>query len=865
MSKAIYNCDDVKRLVTCRAYLESQGIRLDAASRCVATWRGGTHPNVHVSAKDGMELWHDFKTTHGGTVIDLCMEVEGFTDAQMAANALGERFNVPQKHKKQKPAVRTRGQMLTEAGFSHVTTYEYADADGNPMYYVDRYEWRNPFSPVPDGFKRKEFVQRTPEHEGLDADTPQLLYKLPQVAAETGTVYIAEGEKDVETLCAWGLTATSNSGGASKGGSKKWPTAMNKYLVGKDVVVLADNDENGQAHADNLREVLAPVAKSIRVLTVSKLPKGDVTDWAEQEGGTKDRLLELVSASLPVATRAVEDDATATALANAKLANETPFANYVVAFREGSSGRSRRVDEPRPINDLVADVHTRLLGFPKRLGDYTLFDHDRDTGRIEILDGKDALFAWIGQKSKRCVVWKKIDGAVSKGELYSGLLRAAPRYEKTSDIPDFPMRKDVYYTFGNIPRPTPGHGAFKKLLSFFDPEDDASAALLAAFFAAPMYFKYGFQRPCWIIDSHEARGVGKTTLVNRVAELYGCKPICTNRNELERNAQELLKRIVSVTGRASRILLLDNLKGKFDDPQFADLVTAPSISGRAPYGHGEEFRPNDLTFVITSNSAVIGSDIASRAFMVFLSRPPKKQNWTSDVIRHITDNRIEILGDIYDICNTVRAPAGLRTYTRVPDFEREVVYPMCGDERRFSAAMESMLAARDSANSDAEIARDAVDTIRDELRKTVTGFDPDTGIVFLRTNVVTFWLKSLKLDAQDVWNMVNTKQIKCFHRTIKAFPRYGSHPLRGRGFMYIGPNVIPPETAEVKILRMSGEKSVVIAGSEQSQRLMRDLADEGWFARATSVVDADAECSDEQADAPQQQISNEIPTEALPL
>ena len=95
MSKAIYNCDDVKRLVTCRAYLESRGIRLDAASRCVATWRGGKHPNVHVSEKDGMELWHDFKTTHGGTVIDLCMEVEGFTDAQMAANALGERFNVP--------------------------------------------------------------------------------------------------------------------------------------------------------------------------------------------------------------------------------------------------------------------------------------------------------------------------------------------------------------------------------------------------------------------------------------------------------------------------------------------------------------------------------------------------------------------------------------------------------------------------------------------------------------------------------------------------------------------------------------------------------------------------------------------------
>lgn len=859
----IYDFNDVKRLVSCRQYLASRGIELNAASRCAAVWRGGKNPNVHVYEKDGQEQWKDFKTEQGGSVIDLAMVVEGFSDIQNAANALGERFNVPPKAKKQKAApLVTRAQMLLGKGFVLDTTYDYTDETGKPVYYVDRYRWPNPFAEPPEGFKAKEFVQRTTKHEGLDADTPQLLYHLPEVIASK-EVFIVEGEKDVETLRKWGFTATTNSGGASKDGSKKWPVAMNQHLQGKDVVVIADNDDKGQAHAQNLRDLLTPIAASLRVLTISALPKGDVTDWKEKEKGTAKKLRAAVDA-LPVPVRKdAESEEVAAAVATAKMANIVPLSNYTERSVEGKNGRRKVIDEPRTINDLIEDVHTRFLGFPKRIGDNSLFDHDRDTNTIEVLENRDALFAWIGRKSKHVIKWKKLDDSVTKSELFHGLIKCATRYEKTSSVPDYPMRKDVYYTFRDKLKPTPEHEAFKTLLSHFSPDGDAFSAMLAVFFAAPMFFRPGVQRPCWIIDSHEARGVGKTTLVNLVANLYGCRPISTNRNELERNQQELLKRIVSVSGRDSRILLLDNLKGFFDDPQWAEFVTTPSFSGRSPYGHGEESRLNDLTFVITSNSANIGSDTESRSFMIFLKRPVSVEGWSKSVLEYIARRRMDIFGDIYDILTTAAIPADLHTRTRVPDFEREIVYPICGSKECFDFVMESMIAERESANTDSERARDIVDDVREGLRKAITGFDPDTGIAFIRTNAMGFWLKNQKLDTQDLWNMINTKQITCFHRTIRAFPRNHSHRFHGRGFLYIGPNAIPPATPDVPILRLSGDKTIVLLGVEQSARLMRQLAEEGWFSRATDVVDAESE-DDDNCDYAQV-TQPEIPPEDVSL
>src|SRR5687767_9716487 len=89
-----------------------------------------------------------------------------------------------------------------------VKEYDYTDAGGRTLYQVVRFE-------------PKDFRQRRPDgRDGWIWDlegVPRVLYRLPEVLAlEKGsTVWLVEGEKDVETLREHGLVATTNAQGAN--------------------------------------------------------------------------------------------------------------------------------------------------------------------------------------------------------------------------------------------------------------------------------------------------------------------------------------------------------------------------------------------------------------------------------------------------------------------------------------------------------------------------------------------------------------------------------------------------------------------------------------------------------------------------
>src|SRR5262249_33652009 len=80
---------------------------------------------------------------------------------------------------------------------------------------------------------------------------------------------------------------------------RKWTAAHSRYLSGKDVVILPDNDADGQAHCQIVVETLNGIVASLRVVNLPDLPeKGDVTDWKEN-GGTVDQLHALVDSTAP--------------------------------------------------------------------------------------------------------------------------------------------------------------------------------------------------------------------------------------------------------------------------------------------------------------------------------------------------------------------------------------------------------------------------------------------------------------------------------------------------------------------------------------------------------------------------------------
>jgi hypothetical protein len=90
-------------------------------------------------------------------------------------------------------------------------------------------------------------------------------------------VFWPEGEKDCDTLAARGELAFC-FGGCGDG----LPDFDSNILAGRDVVILADNDEAGRSHAERKAARILAVAGSVRVIHFPDLPaRGDVTDWLE--------------------------------------------------------------------------------------------------------------------------------------------------------------------------------------------------------------------------------------------------------------------------------------------------------------------------------------------------------------------------------------------------------------------------------------------------------------------------------------------------------------------------------------------------------------------------------------------------------
>jgi putative DNA primase/helicase len=169
-----------------------------------------------------------------------------------------------------------------------VASFDYRDAPGNVVYQVRRFE------PGFDGAK-KSFAQFTPDgnrrwKKGLNGTAPTL-YRLPELLAAPSDqpVFIVEGERKVDELCAMGLLATCSPMGAGK-----WKDTYSQYLKDRHVIILPDNDKPGHVHAKKVQLALRGIAASCSIVVLPGLEdKGDIIDWLRIDGNNKKRLLEL--------------------------------------------------------------------------------------------------------------------------------------------------------------------------------------------------------------------------------------------------------------------------------------------------------------------------------------------------------------------------------------------------------------------------------------------------------------------------------------------------------------------------------------------------------------------------------------------
>jgi len=170
-----------------------------------------------------------------------------------------------------------------------VESYDYVDEFGKLLFQKVRYVEEN---------GKKTFRQRKPSSSGgweySLGDTPKVLYNLPAVlkAKETKqAIWVVEGEKDANTLNELGFVATTMPGGAGK-----WLDIHTETLAGATVDIIADRDEIGIKHAQDVLQKLLQAGCDAQTWICPSLK--DITDHIN-DGQNLSDLIPLEETQLP--------------------------------------------------------------------------------------------------------------------------------------------------------------------------------------------------------------------------------------------------------------------------------------------------------------------------------------------------------------------------------------------------------------------------------------------------------------------------------------------------------------------------------------------------------------------------------------
>ena len=172
---------------------------------------------------------------------------------------------------------------------------------------------------------------------------------------------------------------------------------------------------------------------------------------------------------------------------------------------------------------------------------------------------------------------------------------------------------------------------------------------------------------------------------------------------------------------------MDNLVKTLRSPALADFITSNSITGMAPYGKGEESRPNDLTFFGTFNGASVDTDMATRCYTLQIRAVERPDpGWASKLTAFIKKNRLQIFADALDMIKNAKPRA--RKHSRFGIFDEKILSAVCRNDEEFTAADNALAKASDIANEDMELARE-IDARLTSAIKSATGYSAAKAVV----------------------------------------------------------------------------------------------------------------------------------------
>jgi hypothetical protein len=180
------------------------------------------------------------------------------------------------------------------------------------------------------------------------------------------------------------------------------------------------------------------------------------------------------------------------------------------------------------------------------------------------------------------------------------------------------------------------------------------------------------KRPAFLFEGDErdtegGRGVGKSTVAQKVAAVYG--------GAFGIDAAEPFTRTVSrlLTPSAAyyRVLLMDNVKTfRLSSADLEALITSPDVNGHRLY-HGQAAVPNYYTLFITLNGPSLSRDVAQRVVPIRFTRAKYRAGWEGEVDAFLSRHRERLLADLIGVMQ--RPAAKLAQVTRWNVWESEVL------------------------------------------------------------------------------------------------------------------------------------------------------------------------------------------------
>lgn len=252
--------DDLKATRTCEAILKENGLSPVSRNGTNLKYLCPFHKEKSGSLSVDTEknLWHCFGCGAEGSVVDMLAAFAGKPAKQYLSEL--SRQNAPESPRSAYKPITVESAPKGQI----VATYPYHDANGAEIYQVVRLE--------PKSFRQRRMVDGkwTWNMTGVT----RALYRLPRVRSSQ-TVWMVEGEKDVQSLEDLGFVASCNVAG-----SNGWLDSYSEHLTGKDLVLCGDNDTAGQKLMDEIQATCLKTAKTIRRVKVPDFAK-DITEYLE--------------------------------------------------------------------------------------------------------------------------------------------------------------------------------------------------------------------------------------------------------------------------------------------------------------------------------------------------------------------------------------------------------------------------------------------------------------------------------------------------------------------------------------------------------------------------------------------------------